>query len=176
MIFSDKAVFRWNTCARGNQYNTLVRPHLEYAIQAWSPSLVADADCLEWIQWLAKLVKGFRRLSYEERLRRLSVHSLHRRRLNGDLTAAYNVFSGGLNLDPVLVTSSVTASSVTSFNRQLDSAWEKLFAEFPCFSVLVSPQTPNYAIPFYIIPFYANSKHYPLSFIIVLTFKLFCTI
>ncbi len=124
-------------------YNTLVRPHLEYAIQACSPSLVADADCLEWIQWLAKLVKGFRRLSYEERLRRLSVHSLHRRRLNGDLTAAYNVLSGGLNLDPVLTTSSVTASSVTSFNRQLDSAWEKLFAEFPCFSVLVSPQTLN---------------------------------
>ncbi len=27
-------------------YNLLVRPHLEYAMQACSPNLVADADCL----------------------------------------------------------------------------------------------------------------------------------
>ncbi len=31
-------------------YNTLVRPHLEYAMQACSPNLVADADYLEQIQ------------------------------------------------------------------------------------------------------------------------------
>ncbi len=67
-------------------YNTLVRPHLEYAMQACSPNLAADADCLEQIQRLAtRLVKGFRRLPYEERLRRLSLHSSRRRRLHGDL-------------------------------------------------------------------------------------------
>ncbi len=31
-------------------YNTLVRPHLEHAMQAYSPNLVANADCLEEIQ------------------------------------------------------------------------------------------------------------------------------
>ncbi len=68
-----------------------------------SPNLVTDADCLEQIQRLAtRLVKGFRRLPYEERLRRLGLHSLHRRRLRGDLIVAYNVFSGGLDLDPSL--------------------------------------------------------------------------
>ncbi len=30
-------------------YDTMVRPHLEYAIKACSPNLVADADCLEQI-------------------------------------------------------------------------------------------------------------------------------
>ncbi len=84
-------------------YNTFVRPHLEYAMQVCSQNLVADADCLEKIQRLAtRLVKGFRRLPYEERLRRLGLHSLRRRRLRGDLIVVYNMFSGGLDLDPSL--------------------------------------------------------------------------
>ncbi len=48
-------------------YNTLVRPHLEYAMQACSPNLAAEANCLEQIQRLAtRLEEGFRRLPYEE--------------------------------------------------------------------------------------------------------------
>ncbi len=44
-------------------YSTLVRSNLEYAMQACSPNLVADADCLEQIQRLVTgLVKGFRQL------------------------------------------------------------------------------------------------------------------
>ncbi len=82
-------------------YNTLVLPHLEYAAPACSPNLVADADCLEQIQRLVtRLVKGFHRLPYGERPRRLGLHSLNRHRLRGYLIAAYNVFSGGLDLDP----------------------------------------------------------------------------
>ncbi len=76
-------------------YNTLVRPHLEYAMQACSPNLVTDADGLEQIQRLVTR-------PYEERLRRLGLHSLHRRRLRGDLIAAYKMFSGGLEPDPSL--------------------------------------------------------------------------
>ncbi len=82
-------------------YNTLVRPHLEYAMQACTPNLIADADCLEQIQRLATmLVKGFHQLPYEERLRRLGLHSLRRRRLHGDLIVVNKVLSGGLDLDP----------------------------------------------------------------------------
>ncbi len=63
--------------------------------------LVADADCLEQIQRLAtRLVNGFRRLLYEERIRRLGLHSLRRRRLRGELIVVYKMFSGGLDLDP----------------------------------------------------------------------------
>ncbi len=81
-------------------YKTLVRPHLEYVMQACSPDLVADADCLGLIQRLAtRLVKGFRRLLYEEQLRRLGLHSLRRLRLRGDLIVVYNVFSEELDLD-----------------------------------------------------------------------------
>ncbi len=68
------------------------------------------------------------------------------------------------------------ALSVNSFKRQLDSAWEELFAEVPLFPVfLFSPlRTPNSAIPFYIIPISDTPTPNSLSFIIVLT--LFCII
>ncbi len=38
-------------------YNTLVQPHLEYVMQACSPNLVTNADCLEQMQRLAR--QGF---------------------------------------------------------------------------------------------------------------------
>ncbi len=71
------------------------------SMQACSPNLVADADCLEQIQRLAtRLVNGFRPLPYEKRLRRLGLHALRRRRLRGDLIVVYKTLSGGLDLDP----------------------------------------------------------------------------
>ncbi len=66
-------------------YSTLVRPHLEYAIQASSPYLKKDIDHLECLQRLAtRMVKGCWGLFYEERLGTLSLFSLARRRLRGD--------------------------------------------------------------------------------------------
>ena len=48
----------------------IVRPHLEYCIQARSPYLRKDIDMLEKIQWRAtKLIPGLRDLTYEERLK-----------------------------------------------------------------------------------------------------------
>ncbi len=67
------------------------------------PNLVADINHLERIQTLAtRLVTGMRHLSYEERLQRLSLNSLQRRRLRDDLITAFKIFNGLLDIDPNL--------------------------------------------------------------------------
>ena len=51
-------------------YTSIVRPHVEYCIQAWSPYLRKYIDMLEKIQRRAtKLIPELRDLRYEERLK-----------------------------------------------------------------------------------------------------------
>ena len=50
--------------------SALLRPHLEYCIQMWSPQYRRDTELLECIQRRAtKMTQGMERLSYEDRLR-----------------------------------------------------------------------------------------------------------
>jgi len=62
-------------------YQSLVRPKLEYCVQAWRPYLRKDIDLLEKVQkratWL--MIKD-RNLSYSERLKRLNITTLETRR------------------------------------------------------------------------------------------------
>jgi len=65
-------------------YKSFVRPHMEFAIQVWSPYLKRNIECLERVQCRAtKLVKEFRKMSYEDRLCKLKLTSLADRRLRG---------------------------------------------------------------------------------------------
>ena len=55
-------------------YKSYIRPHLEYCIQAWSPYLQKDIYCLESVQHATtRLVRGFRNVPYEDRLRILGL-------------------------------------------------------------------------------------------------------
>ena len=76
-------------------YKALVRPHLEYCIQAWNPYLQRDIDTLEKVQRRAtKMMSGFENLPYEERLKQLNLTTLRTRRTRGDLIEVFKIFKG----------------------------------------------------------------------------------
>jgi len=80
-------------------YKSFVTPHLEYVIQAWSPYLQRDIDCLEKILRRAtKLVKGMKNLSYGQGLCNLGLPALTARRLRGDLIETYKIVTEKENI------------------------------------------------------------------------------
>ncbi|BHF62528.1 hypothetical protein SprV_0200551000 [Sparganum proliferum] len=73
-------------------FQTFVRPHLEFAIQAWRPWTGKDVGILEKVQRRAtKLVSGQWSLPYEARLANLALFPLSYRQVRGDLIQAFRI-------------------------------------------------------------------------------------
>ena len=81
-------------------YQQYIRPHLEFAVTAWSPWTVADKECLERVQMRAiKMVSGLISSDYHERLAELGMETLEERRHRMDMAQVYKIVTGEDKVD-----------------------------------------------------------------------------
>jgi hypothetical protein len=81
-------------------YKSLVRPRLEFCVQAWCPYLRKDIDLMERVQHRAtKMISGLKNLSYESRLEKTGLITLEKRRERGDLIEVFRLLKGFDNVD-----------------------------------------------------------------------------
>ena len=75
-------------------FKSLVRPHLEYANQAWSPHLKKHITSIENVQRRAtKQIPGLKTMTYQERLVYLKLPTLCYRRLRGDMIEVFKILT-----------------------------------------------------------------------------------
>ena len=76
-------------------YKQYVRPHLEFAVQAWSPWSAADKEVLEAVQRrMVRMVSGLRSTEYEDRLKELGMTTLEERRHQADMAMMFKTMRG----------------------------------------------------------------------------------
>ena len=92
-------------------YKAIVRPHLEYCIQAWNPHLRKDIYMLEKRQRRStKLIPGLRDLRYEERLKGMWTDNTRNAKIKGEFSFSQRT----INAWNKLSTECVHASSVNN--------------------------------------------------------------
>jgi hypothetical protein len=85
-------------------YKSLVRPHLEYCVQAWRPHLVKDIKLIEGVQHRAtRMMTDLYGKTYEQRLKCLNLTTLETRRLRGDLIELFKLLKGFDKLVSLLI-------------------------------------------------------------------------
>ena len=130
-----------------NIYKSLVRPHLEYCVQLWSPSprhgnwnLIMKLEDVQ--RQYTRLIDGVGLLKYEDRLNRLGLTTLLERRARGDLIEAFRIQSGIANyggnlfnyndnatrrgLHLVFGSTSSAANAHDFFSKRVVNYWNKL--------------------------------------------------
>ena len=80
---------------------SLVRPHLEHAVQFWSPHLCRDIDKIEKVQRKAAImISEIRNHNYQQRLKDLELIGLIQRRLRGQLIEVFKYLNRFYNVSP----------------------------------------------------------------------------
>jgi len=80
-------------------YKSVVRPHLEYCVPIWSPHYQKDIELVEGVQRRAtELIDDVRNLHYEERIKKLNLMTLEKRRHRSDLIETFKIINNCYNL------------------------------------------------------------------------------
>ena len=100
-------------------YKSLVRPHLEYAVQCWSPAprfgnwgIILDLEKMQ--RKFTRLINDIGTLTYGERLKSLTLTTLAERRMRGDLIEAFKIIRGVVNYGQDLFNLSISGLSILS--------------------------------------------------------------
>ena len=76
-------------------YKSLVRSHLEYGMEIWSPKLKGNVQLVESVQRRAtRMMPGMENLDYEDRLKKLKLPTLVYRRHRGEMINVYKFMQG----------------------------------------------------------------------------------
>ena len=124
-------------------YKTIVRPHLEYCIQAWRPYRKNDIEMLERVQRRAtKMIQKLRNISYEMRLKERGLTTLETRKLRGDQIDVFKILNGYENIDRIFFSQSRTREGLEdmelhlqldirkfSFSQRTVNEWNRLSAD-----------------------------------------------
>jgi ribonuclease P/MRP protein subunit RPP40 len=103
-------------------YVQYVRPHMEFAVPAWSPWLEGDKEVVEKFQKRAmQMVSGLKGKTYIERLKELGLLTLEERRHQPDIVQTYKIVTG-----KAMVNSETWFKSVTVTGRATRSAADPL--------------------------------------------------
>ena len=82
-------------------YKSLVRPHLEYSVQTWSPHQIGHIRLIEGVQQrFTRMIPELKILPYEAILKRLNLTTLKIRRIRGVLIEEYRIVNGLENIYP----------------------------------------------------------------------------
>jgi len=80
-------------------YKNLVKPHLEYCCPIWNLHYIKDIELVAGVQRRAtKLVWDMENLHYEERLKKLGLMRLDRRRVRSELLETLKIINGYYDL------------------------------------------------------------------------------
>ena len=83
-------------------YKSIVRPHLEYAVQFWSPHLRKDIDKMERVQRRAtNMIPEIRNHTYQQRLKDLKLISLVQRRIREQLIEVFKYLNRFNNVSSI---------------------------------------------------------------------------
>ena len=94
-------------------YKTYIRPHLEYAAQAWSPWTQQDIRVLEDVQQRAvRMISGLHSQTYQDRLLELGMTTLEERRVRGDMLQTWKILHGHDNVKEGTWFSRLSATAV----------------------------------------------------------------
>ena len=109
-----------------NIYKTIIRPHLEYCTQLWSPpaargnwAMIIELENVQ--RRFTRLIDNIGTLSYSERLRMLKLTTLAERRIRGDLIETFKIVNGIVNYGQNIFKMSRSGTkiiSTSSFNKE----------------------------------------------------------